>query len=146
MQKQLGGGEKKRLQCSEWTFPGHRPLLWCSLWEQQSPMFLVFAHYVRSIIKDNCPQLVGLVQADGCYGAIVELERRPSVHHHAGVPAARPHTHPAGKAPLAAVGEHSVDDGLPDAEEQLAVLRVEDQMLIILVCDIADKIVSERDV
>lgn len=47
-----------------------------------------------SVFQENCPQLILFTHADCSDGTVVELEGRPAVHHHAGVPAARAHTHP----------------------------------------------------
>ncbi|KAF3848572.1 hypothetical protein F7725_015069 [Dissostichus mawsoni] len=41
------------------------------------------------------PQLVLFTQTDGSDGPVVELKGSPAVDHHAGVPAARAHRHPA---------------------------------------------------
>lgn len=45
----------------------------------------------------------------------------------------------AGEAPLPAAGENPVHDGLPDAEEEAAVVWTEDQRLVVLVCDWASQ-------
>lgn len=45
------------------------------VWEQKLIAFLVFRHSARdSVVQDDCPQLVCLVQADGGYGTVIELE------------------------------------------------------------------------
>lgn len=110
-----------------------------------------------SMFKNNGAQLILLRHADGSDGAVVELEWSAAVNHHAGVPAAGAHGHPAAEgrsdaalrtvtvvtasgvhwpaseASLLAAGEHAVDDGLPDAVEQAPVVRTEHQRLVVLV-------------
>lgn len=47
-----------------------------------------------SVLQNHRPQLVLLTRADCSDGSVVELKGGPPVHHHAGVPAPRAHTHP----------------------------------------------------
>lgn len=56
-----------------------------------------------SAVQDDRAQPVLLAGADGGDGAVVELEGRPPVHHHAGVPAAGAHTQPV----AAETGSHT---------------------------------------
>lgn len=51
-----------------------------------------------SLVQQDGPEPVLLAHGYRGDGAIVELEGRPAVHHHAGVPAPRADAHPAGGA------------------------------------------------